>query len=363
MFKKLLPLLLATGFFMVSCVSAPEPAPADKAPAPQPVPSETPAPAAKSDARNRAQELITGEKPQTAPASGTAPAAAPASGESAAPALTTQDTATAETAAVELTPKEKQFFENYLKRLKYMMVVKEGSEASEFQKRMIVTKGNDVLLRQGYDVVQYDQLVKNMADQQTAYEAEAGAAMSLTQYIAQKLGADVYVELDAISRSSTEGSRHYAEANFAVNMFDPSTAELIGSVTYRTDRSVSTSSQDDALINALTAGTAQLMPRIIRDSTNVLRNRYANGIRYQILIQNTPDSRAISAFRRNLRSRVREIVMGPSAADQTTMDVYYFGSLTDLEDACYTAFERTPGMESAYWVYTRGKTLTFNSGN
>ncbi len=361
MYKYLLPPLLAAGFFFVSCVSSPPPAPVEKEPAPQPA-AEAAAPAAKSDARNRAQELITGEKPQSAAAkpAGDPAAAAPAG---TAPALTTQDAGAAEVAAVELTPKEKQFFENYLKRLKYMMVVKEGSQAGEFQQRMIVTKGNDVLLRQGYDVVQYDQLVKNMADQQAAYEAEAGGAMSLTQYIAQKLGADVYVELDAVSRSSTEGNRHYADANFAVNMFDPSTAELIGSVTYRTDRSVSTSSQDDALLNALTAGTAQLMPRIIRDSTNVLRNRYANGIRYQILIQNTPDSRAISAFRRNLRSRVREIVMGPSAADQSTMDVYYFGSLTDLEDACYTAFERTPGLESAYWVYTRGKTLTFNSGN
>jgi hypothetical protein len=33
-----------------------------------------------------------------------------------------------------------------------------------------------------------------------------------------------------------------------------------------------------------------------------------------------------------------------------------------LEDACYAAFEKTPGMENAYWVYTRGKTITFNSG-
>jgi hypothetical protein len=152
-------------------------------------------------------------------------------------------------------------------------------------------------------------------------------------------------------------------ANFVANMYDPSTAEVIGSVTFRTDRSVSTVSQDDAVLNALSAGTAQLMPRVIRDSTTVLRNRYSNGIRYQLILQKTPDSRAVSAFRRNLGSRVREIVMGPSAADQTLMDVYFFGSLADLEDSCYDVFERTPGMESTYWVYTRGKTITFNTGN
>jgi len=335
-------------------VSNPEPAPQQEE---KPV-----AAAPKSEARNKAQELITGEKP--AGPSETAVNSAPAGGNSGtaeSPALTTAQPQTEETAP-ELSPKEKQFFENYLKRLKYMMVVKEGASVNEFQKRSILTKGNEVLLKQGYDVIQYDQLLKNIEDQRSAYEAEAGASMSITQYIAQKLGADVYVELDCIPRSSTENNRHYGEANFTANMYDPSTAELLGSVTFKTDRSISTSSQDDAVLNAITAGTAQLMPRIIRDSTNVLRNRYANGIRYQVIIQRTPDSRAVATFRRNLRARVREIVMGPSAADQTTMDVYLFGSLSDLEDACYSAFEKTPGMESAYWVYTRGKTITFNTG-
>lgn len=351
-YKMLLP--LAAIFWLASCVSSPAPAPQQE---------EKPAATApKSDARNRAQELITGEKPasQSSGTTGTAPTATtPASTTN--PALTTAE-APKDEAPPELSPKEKQFFENYLKRLKYMMIVKDGAAVTEFQKRSMLTKGNEVLLKQGYDVVQYDQLLKNIEDQRAAYEAEAGASMSITQYIAQKLGADVYVELDCVPRSSTENNRHYGEANFTANMYDPSTAELLGSVTFRTDRSISTSSQEDALLNALTAGTAQLMPRIIRDSTTVLRNRYANGIRYQVIIQRTPDSRAVSTFRRNLRSRVREIVMGPSAADQTIMDVYFFGSLSDLEDACYSAFEKTPGMESAYWVYTRGKTITFNTG-
>uniref|UniRef100_A0A7C3IJD6 Uncharacterized protein n=1 Tax=Gracilinema caldarium TaxID=215591 RepID=A0A7C3IJD6_9SPIR len=349
-YRLLLP--LCTVFLFASCASGPAPTPQQEE---KPV-----AEAPKSEARNKAQELITGEKPagQTGSAANNTTTT---NTETSTPALTTAEPPK-EAAAPELSPKEKQFFENYLKRLKYMMVVKEGAAVSEFQKRSILTKGNEVLLKQGYDVIQYDQLLKNIEDQRAAYEAEAGASMSLTQYIAQKLGADVYVELDCVPRSSTENSRHYGEANFTANMYDPSTAELLGSVTFKTDRSISTSSQDDALLNAITAGTAQLMPRIIRDSTNVLRNRYANGIRYQVIIQKTLDSRAVATFRRNLRARVREIVMGPSAADQTTMDVYLFGSLSDLEDACYSAFEKTPGMESAYWVYTRGKTITFNTG-
>lgn len=356
--------VLAAAVFFYSCASAPQTAsPPPEAPAQAAEPARESAPA-QSGARQRAQDLITGGAAQGGSGGGTQAAnPAPAQPGSAAPtAPVTTQSPPGEEAAAELTAREKQFFENYLRRLKYMMVVKDGSTANDFQKRTIITKGNEHLLRQGYDVVQYDQLMKNIEDQRTAYEAEVGSSMSLTQYIAQKLGADVYVELDVAPRSSTESSRHFGEANFTANMFDPSTAELIGSVTYRTDRSVSTSSQEDALLNALSAGTAQLMPRIIRDSTNVLRNRYSNGIRYQVIVQRTPDSRAVAAFRRNLRSRVREIVMGPGAADQTTMDVYLFGSISDLEDACYAAFERTPGMENAYWVYTRGKTLTFNTG-
>jgi len=233
----------------------------------------------------------------------------------------------------------------------------------DFQTRSVVTKGNEYLLRQGFDVVNYDQLLKNMEDQKSAYEAEAGQSMSLVQYIAQKLGADVYVELDAVPRSWTEGARHFGEANFTANMYDPSTSELLASVTFKTDRSLSNSSPQDALLNALVAGTAQFMPRVVRDSTALLRNRYSNGIRFQLIIQRTPDSRIVALFRRNLRSRVREIQAGPAAADQTAMDVYLFGSLGDLEEACYSAFEKTPGMENAYWVYTRGKTITFNTGN
>ena len=368
MYKRSILSVLAITGFLFSCASAPPPAaPPAAAPAAEPATQSAPPQAEepkKNDAQLRAQQLITGEAPAPAkaPAQGTAPATTSGTSTAAAQPLTTQDTGTA-APATELTAKEKQFFENYLKRLKYMMVVKEGAAVDDFQKRSVLTKGNEVLLRQGYDVVQYDQLLKNMEDQKTAYEAEAGSSMSLTQYIAQKLGADVYVELDCVPRGSAENGRYYGEANFTANMFDPSTAELIGSVTFRTDRSVSTTSQQDAVINALTAGTAQLMPRIIRDSTTVLRNRYSNGIRYQLLIQKTSDARAISTFRRNLRAKTREIVMGPSAADQTSMDVYLFGSLSDLEDACYSAFEKTPGMENAYWVYTRGKTITFNTGN
>jgi hypothetical protein len=243
-----------------------------------------------------------------------------------------------------------------------MMVIKDGSPLDDFQKRNIITKGNEHLLRQGFDVVNYDQLVKNIEDQRTAWEAEAGESMSLIQYIAQKLGADVYVELEAAPRAWTEGAKHYAEANFTANMFDPSTAELLSSVTYRSDRSTD-ASQQAALLNALVASTARFMPRVVSDSTSVLRNRYSNGIRYQLIIQKTEDARAVAAFRRNIRSRVREIQSGASSPDQTIMEVYLFGGLNDLEDACYAAFEKTPGMEDAYLLYTRGKTITFNSGN
>jgi hypothetical protein len=346
--------LVAVAFLCISCASTPESTPAADQPttaAPE-IKAEASVPA-KPATRDRAQDLVSGDKSATTVTS-TGPAVeTPAT-------TTTSAEGTAGTPA--LKPEEKNFLEGYLKHLKYMMVMKEGVPLDDFQKRMIITKGNEHLLKQGFDVVHYDQLQKNMEDQRTAYEAEAGEGMTLTQFIAQKLGADVYVELDSVPRAWSDGGKHYGEANFTANMFDPSTAELLGSVTYRTDRSMD-SSEEAALLNSLVAGTAQFMPRVIRDSTAVLRNRNANGIRYQLILQKTPDSRMISLFRRNIRSRVREIVMGPSAADQTVMDVYLFDSIAVLEDACYAAFEKTPGMENAYWVYTRGKTITFNTGN
>lgn len=348
---------VVVSFLCASCASSPDAAPdvgpSDTVEAAAPLPADTAGPTA---SRARAQDLITGEKTPS-------DAAAPQPAAPQTPAAGSAEAIEAPVVNTGLTAAEKKFLDNYLKRLKYMMVMKDGVALDEFQQRMILTKGNEHLLKQGFDVVHYDQLRKNMEDQRTAYEAEAGESMSLTQFIAQKLGADVYVELDSVPRSWSDGGRHYGEATFSANMFDPSTAELLGSVTYRTDRSLSTSAQEDALLNSLVAGTAQLMPRVVRDSTSVLRNRNSNGIRYQVILQKTADSRTISTFRRNLKPRVRDIVMGPSAADQTIMDVYLFESMAVLEDACYAAFEKTPGMENAYWVYTRGKTITFNTGS
>ncbi len=351
--------VLVAALFL-SCASAPESPAAVPAAPPDAGPAGT-APE-RSAARTRAQDLVTGDK------SPTAANRSPEAASEAAPEPTETETSPprpsgAAEGAPGLSGAERAFLDGYIKRLKYMMVMKEGVPLDEFQQRMILTKGNEHLLKQGFDVVHYDQLRKNMEDQRTAYEAEAGESMSLTQFIAQKLGADVYVELDSAPRAWSDGGRHFGEANFSANMFDPSTAELLGSVTFRTDRSLSTSSQEDALLNALVAGTAQFMPRVVRDSTSVLRNRTANGIRYQVILQKTADPRTTSTFRRNLRPHVRDIVMGPSAADQTIMDVYLFDSMSVLEDACYASFGKTPGMENAYWVYTRGKTITFNTGS
>ncbi len=247
--------------------------------------------------------------------------------------------------------------------MKYLVVFKEGSSLPDTQLRAVLAKANQLLLSKGFDAVQYDQLLKNMADQRMAYEAEVGSSMSIIQYLAQKLGADIYVEIDASPSSWTEGARHYGEASFSVNMFDPSTAELLGAVAYKSDRSVSSSSRDDAQLNALVFSIGQIMERVIRDSDKLMRVRYSNGIRYQVAIQRTPDSRAISALRRNLRSRFREIRMGDSAADQTNIEVFYFGDIMDVQDALEIVFERTEGFENTYWVYNRGKAITFNTGN
>lgn len=349
--------------FAASCTSTPEPAPA------APVEEQKPK---KNSARLRAEELITGRTASDDTTAGgnakTATGVAPASDATSAAKDEEDkgDVITTETESEgftdEISADEKRFFERYLQRMKYLVMFKEGTAVPEAQVKAIVAKANQLLLGKGFDVVQYEQLLKNMEDQRTAYEAEAGASMSIIQYLAQKMGADVYVEVEATPESWTEGSRHYGEARFSVNMYDPSTAELLGSVAYRSDRSVSTTSKMDAQQNALVFSMGQIMDRVIRDSGNLMRMRYSNGIRYQVAIQRTPDSRAISALRRALRSRFREVRMGNSAADQTNLEVYFFGDIFDVQDTLEMVFERTPGFENTYWVYNRGKTIVFNTG-
>jgi len=347
--------VLAAVFFLVSCVSSPAPAPqAPSAPAAQ-APS---APTTDSAAKARAKALVQGGadagQAVPAPAAPAAPAAAAAT-----PASVDQPAAVP---AQQLTPEEEAFLQNYLARLNYMVYYNADAKIDPKLAKIAVTQANRYLIeKMGLSVIDFDQIEKNKADQQAAYQAETGGSISLVQYIAQKHNADVYVEIDFTVATETRDGKFYASALGSMKLFDTSTAGLLGSVALVSQPAFSPSSMDAAVSNAVAASVWIAMPRMTDQAKELIKGSLSRGVRFEVVVQKTPDSKQVSLLRRALAKKVREVEQISYSPDETKLYLYTFQRGDKVEDAMYDA-ATAAGLPDLYLVYSRGKSFTFNSG-
>jgi len=260
------------------------------------------------------------------------------------------------------TDEEKRFIRRYLDTMSYMVYFNEASKTDPYLMKAAVGQANSYLTSNGMVAIDAAQIETLKRDQQLAYEEEAGQEMSIIQWVAQKLRADVYIELDAATSSESRNGVHYGSANVTMKMFDASTGQLLGSVNRRSQQTVSRSSQQDAVLNALQSTVYQAMPVVINQSKTQMAVQVSRGIRYEIVVQNTSDPRLMSDFRRKIRGRVSEIITVSQSAEQSVYDIYYFGRVDELEDLIYSVSETVPGLEGMYEVLLRGNTITFNTG-
>ncbi|PKL07929.1 MAG: hypothetical protein CVV51_11595 [Spirochaetae bacterium HGW-Spirochaetae-7] len=355
---KLTPLLpIAFIALLGSCVSSPPPAPKDTSQETKPAAT---APASTNSAsKDRAIALVQGG----GSSGSTAPAGAAPAGTAARPAASPAETVDMPPPAPGvMTPEEEAFLNNYLARLQYMVYYDEAAGIDAKSAKVAVNQANRYLIEKlGLSVVDFDQIEKNKKDQQTAYQAETGGSIDLIQYLAQKYNADVYVELSFSSTSSASGGKFYASAQGSMKIFDTSTAQLLGSVAFQSPQVMSTSSTESAIGNAVAASVWSAMPKMTDQTKVLVKNSMSRGIRYEILIQNTPDSRQMNNLRRALARVVREVEQVSYSPSETRMALYTFKSRDKLEDAMYDAADRA-GLLDIYLVYSRGKAFTFNSG-
>lgn len=348
----------ACAAILASCVSSPKPAAPSPAPAAAPV--SQPATSDSSQAmKDRAVALVQG-------GASASPGSASASTGSVAP--TTTASASADTTDVPppppgvLTPEEEAYLNNYLARLQYMVYFDEKAGIDPQSAKTAVNQANRYLLEKlGLSVVDFDQIERNKKDQQAAYQSETGGSIDLIQYLAQKYNADVYVEISFSSTSSTSGGKFYATAQGSMKIYDTSTAQLLGSVAFQSPQVMSTTSAESAVGNAVAASVWSAMPKMTDQTKMLVKNSLARGIRYEVVIQNTPDSRQISTLRRALAKLFREVEQVSYAPGETKLALYTFKSRDKVEDAFYDAADRA-GLKDLYLVYSRGKAFTFNSG-
>jgi len=348
----------ACAAILASCVSSPKPAAPSPAPAAAPV--SQPATSDSSQAmKDRAVALVQG-------GASTSPGSASASTGSAVP--TTAASASADTTDVPppppgvLTPEEEAYLNNYLARLQYMVYFDEKAGIDPQSAKTAVNQANRYLLEKlGLSVVDFDQIERNKKDQQAAYQSETGGSIDLIQYLAQKYNADVYVEISFSSTSSTSGGKFYATAQGSMKIYDTSTAQLLGSVAFQSPQVMSTTSAESAVGNAVAASVWSAMPKMTDQTKMLVKNSLARGIRYEVVIQNTPDSRQISTLRRALAKLFREVEQVSYAPGETKLALYTFKTRDKVEDSFYDAADRA-GLKDLYLVYSRGKAFTFNSG-
>ncbi len=332
---------------LAGCVSSPPPARESAAPA------ENPASGSNPD-KDRARALIQGGGDAGA-AVAAAPAPAKDSGKEA-----VQDAPPPPPG--KLTPEEEAYLQSYLARINYMVYYDEDADISKSYAKTAVNQANRYLIeKMGLSVLDFDQIEQNKRDQQAAYQAETGGAVDLIQYLAQKYNADAYVEISFTVSSTTSNGRHFATAQGSMKIYDTSTAQLLGSVAFQSPQVMNPSSQEAAVNNAIATSVWTVMPKMTDQTKALIQNSLSRGIRYEVVIQNTPDSRAVSDFRRALARSVREVEQVSYSPGETKLYVYTFHNRDKVEDAVYAAADRA-GMLDIYLVFSRGKSFTFNSG-
>lgn len=355
--------MILAGALIVSCVSsAPQQQASNNSQAPSS--SGSSSSGTNTDYQNRAKELVTGSSSSgsssstssSSSSSGTTQASAAQPASSAA----TDDVPPAIPGV--LTPEEQAFLENYLKRLTYMVYYDESVKIEpQYIKAGIGSANRYFIERMGLSVIDYDQIERNKKDQLAAYQAETGGSIDLIQYIAQKFNADVYVEISVSFSTSSADGKHYATAQGTMKIYDTSTAQLLGSLAFMSKTAFSTKSLDEAKLNAISAGIWEAMPKMVEQSKALIRNSLSNGIRYELIIQKTPDAKLMNTFKRALAKYVRLVEQTSYSPSETRYYIFSFKTKDKIEDAIYDAADRA-GLKDMYLVYSRGKSFTFNSG-
>ena len=255
------------------------------------------------------------------------------------------------------------FITQYVDSMLYMVVPNQKAKDGNTFSKSAVNMANKYLLDNGYRAVDYAAVEALKSDSSSLFAQEPETAdLSVVQWIAQKLGADVYIEVDGFVQGGRETGGYYGQAEVNLKMYNPSTGELLGAVPYSSPKTFDRGSTEAAAQNAIKSTVFKAMSVAVDQAKKALVRDYAQGIRYEITINNTPDSKLMSNFRNELQRKVEAIRVVHQSAAQTKYAVQYFGRVEDMENIVYSTAESVTGMEKILLVMIRGKTLMFRLG-
>jgi hypothetical protein len=262
-----------------------------------------------------------------------------------------------------LDPQKAAIVQSILDNLVYMVYFDEENVADPFLAKTAVGMANKFLSQQGMEYVDLEQIEKIKEDQMNAYEAETGQAVSMIQWIAGKLNADIYIEITLDTTAEQKNGRYYGSASVTLKNFDSSTGAGRGTAFYQTvPPAMSTVSMDDAVNNAVASATYKAMEEALKQAQNYTEKELRQGIKYEVVLQNTSDARAMRDFVKKMERKVESISRLSYSPAEAKYEVRLIGKISDLEDIVYDVCESVDGLEGIFLVYQRGNSITFDTG-
>ncbi len=251
----------------------------------------------------------------------------------------------------------------YVDNLSFLVYFDEDTETDPFLMKAAVSSANKFLGSHGYQFRDFDQVESIRRDQELAYEEETGRSVSMIQWIAAKLKADIYIEVSASVSARTREDKYYGTAAITLNIFDSATGNGLGQAYYQTNPpAFSTISESDALNNAVASAVYKAMPEGIKIAEQGFRKTVSQGIPYELVFINTPNSRIMREFQKRMERRTKSMDRTSYSRDETRYSVKYIGSVEDLEFLVYDMADLVPGLENITMVLQRGNSITFETG-
>ncbi len=299
--------------------------------------------------------------PPPSGSAGKQPASASAGSGSGTQSASTEDAAS--DASAQVNPEEAAVIKGIIDNLTYMVYYDESAVTDPFIARTAVGMANKFLAENGMEYVDLEQIERIKKDQAAAYEEETGQSISMIQWIAGKLNADIYIEVSVDTNSNSKGGKYYGSASVSLKNFDSSTGAGRGTAFYQTvPPAMSLVSEADAVNNAVASATYNAIKKAVQQAEVYTRKELVKGIKYDLVIQNTPDSRLMRDFMKKLQRKVKSVRRISASGEETKYEVRIIGRISDLEDIVYDTAESIPGMDGIALVYQRGSSITFDSG-
>jgi hypothetical protein len=261
---------------------------------------------------------------------------------------------------------EEAFINKYLTNMVYMVYIDEDTKIAaedEFLLKKAVAVANDYLTSNSMEAVLLEEVEKLGEDAELIHNEVSGKDITVLQWLAQKLYADVYITINLRMTSETKRKNHYAQASITLNAFESSTGRLIGSKVYnQPEKSFSPTSLDEAKLNAVRVSIKRIMQEVINTSKNFMKSALKKGVKYEVILKDTGDTDTISNFVNALKRKVKDIETVYITEEEAKYYVWVLLTNQELKQLILEQARTIPGLQGMTSALLRRKSLTFVTG-